>query len=187
MLDTLHIGSLTVAHAAPPRATRPPVLFIHGYFADAAVWAEWLPFFAARGFPAFAVNLRGRAGSMPGVDIGRVSIANYVADAAAVAAHVGAHVVVGHSMGGLIAQCLAADGGARGAVLVTPAPPRGIAVLTPRVASKQLKYLPDILRSRPVTPKRERSDLGMWTSMTSVLVKLIDVVTASCPSPRAVE
>jgi pimeloyl-ACP methyl ester carboxylesterase len=40
-------------------------------------------------------------------------------------------------------------------VLITPAPPRGIIVLTPRVAIKQLKYLPAILRSRVVTPRRD--------------------------------
>ncbi len=154
-LDTVRVGSLTVSHAAPAHATRPPVLFIHGYFADAAVWTEWLPYFAARGFPAFALNLRGRAGSMPDTDLGHASIDDFVADATAVAAHIRAHVVVGHSMGGLITQRLAADGTAQAAVLITPAPPRGIAVLTPRVAIKQLKYLPDILRSRVVTPRRE--------------------------------
>jgi pimeloyl-ACP methyl ester carboxylesterase len=155
MIETMRVGELTVMHDVPARSARPPVLFVHGYFAGAAVWTEWLPFFAARGFPAYAVNLRGRAGSGSKVDLGRVSIDDYVADAAAVARHIGAHVIVGHSMGGLITQRLAADGVARAAVLITPAPPRGILVLTPRVAMKQIKYLPSILRSRTVTPKRE--------------------------------
>jgi non-heme chloroperoxidase len=155
MLDTIHVGPLTVLHAAPPRVTREPVLFIHGYFADASVFTDWLPFFAARGFPAYAVNLRGRAGSMPNVDLGRVSIADFAADATAVAAHLGTPAAVGHSMGGLIAQKLAEQGTVSSAVLVTPAPPRGILVLTPRVAIKQLKYLPAILTSHVVTPSRE--------------------------------
>ncbi|MEO6878148.1 MAG: hypothetical protein ABI205_06670, partial [Gemmatimonadaceae bacterium] len=90
--QVVRIGPLNVLHAAPARATRPPVLFIHGYFADASVFAEWLPFFAARGFPAYAVHLRGRAGSMPNVDLGRVSIADFVSDALAVAAHIGTHL-----------------------------------------------------------------------------------------------
>ncbi len=153
--QVIRIGSLNVLHAAPVHATRTPVLFIHGYFADASAFAEWLPFFAARGFPSYAVHLRGRAGSMPNVDLGRVSIADFVCDALAVAAHLGAPAVVGHSMGGLIAQKLAEQGAASAAVLITPAPPRGIAVLTPRVAIKQLKYLPAILTSRVVTPRRE--------------------------------
>ncbi|MDB4878368.1 MAG: putative Alpha/beta hydrolase fold [Gemmatimonadetes bacterium] len=151
----MRLADLTVLHAQPAHATRPPVLFVHGYFADASVWAEWLPFFAARGFPAYAVHLRGRGGSMPNVDLGRVSIEDFVRDAAAVATHLGTPAVVGHSMGGLIAQRLAEDGLAAAAVLVTPAPPRGIMVLTARVAIKQLKYLPWILTSRVVAPRRE--------------------------------
>jgi pimeloyl-ACP methyl ester carboxylesterase len=151
----MRIGDLNVLHVQPERATRPAVLFVHGYFADASVWEQWLPFFAARGFPAYAVNLRGRAGSMPGVELGRVSMNDFVHDASAVAAHLGTPAVVGHSMGGLIAQRLAEQGLARAAVLITPAPPRGIMVLTPRVAIKQLKYLPSILRSRVVAPRRE--------------------------------
>jgi non-heme chloroperoxidase len=150
----IQVGSLTVLHHAPSRATRNPVLFVHGYFADAAVFTHWLPFFAERGFPAYAVNLRGRAGSMPEIDLGRASIADFVDDAAAVAAHLGAPAVVGHSMGGLIAQKLAEQGRVSAAALVTPAPPRGITVLTPRLLMKQLKYLPAILTSRAVTPDR---------------------------------
>jgi non-heme chloroperoxidase len=155
MPDTIRVGSLTVLHAAPARATRKPVLFIPGYFADASVFTDWLPFFAARGFPAYAINLRGRGGSMPNVDLGRASIADFVDDAAAVAAHLGTPAVVGHSMGGLIAQKLAEQSAVSAAVLITPAPPRGIAVLTPRLAIKQLKYLPAILASKTVNPRRE--------------------------------
>jgi pimeloyl-ACP methyl ester carboxylesterase len=155
MTETIRIDDLTVDCARPPHATRPPVLFVHGYFASAAVFTEWLAFFAARGAPAYAVNLRGRAGSRPGVDVGRISIDDFANDASAVARHLGSPIVVGHSMGGLIAQRLAELGDVRAAVLVSPAPPRGITVLSPRLAIKQLKYLPAILGSRPVVPSRE--------------------------------
>jgi pimeloyl-ACP methyl ester carboxylesterase len=159
-IDTIHIGHLAVWHAAPTRVTRAPVLFVHGYFADATIWREWLPFFARRGFPAYALNLRGRGGSglapnAAGGDLGRASIADFVDDARRVAGTIGTPAVVGHSMGGLIAQQLAALGAVRAAVLLTPAPPRGITVLSPRLAIKQLKYLPSILRSRLVSPSRE--------------------------------
>lgn len=155
MTETIRIDDLTVQCDRPAAATRPPVLFVHGYFASATVFTEWLPLFASRGIPAYAVNLRGRAGSRPGTDLGRASIDDFVDDAAAVARHLGSPVVLGHSMGGLIAQRLAERGEVRAAVLVSPAPPRGITVLSPRLAIKQLKYLPSILRSRPVVPHRE--------------------------------
>ncbi|HEY4218085.1 MAG TPA: alpha/beta hydrolase [Gemmatimonadaceae bacterium] len=152
--EIIRIGSLTVRHCAPVRAEHRPVLFIHGYFADATVFDAWLPFFAERGFPAYAINLRGRAGSMPDINLGRASIADFVDDAAAVAAELGSPSVVGHSMGGLIVQKLAERGLVSAAALVTPAPPRGITVLSPQLALAQLKYLPAILTSRVVTPGR---------------------------------
>jgi pimeloyl-ACP methyl ester carboxylesterase len=155
-MDTIRVQDLTVACALPARPAHPPVLFIHGYFADARVWADWLPFFAARGFPAYAVNLRGRAGSKPGVNLGRVSLDDFADDAALVARHVGAEVIVGHSMGGLVAQQLASRGIGRAAVLVTPAPPRGIVLWNPRLMRKQLKHLPSVMMSRVVPP-----DLGV--------------------------
>src|SRR6185312_12999878 len=98
MTETLRIGDLLVLRHAPPRATRPPVLFVHGYFADASVWSAWLDFFAARGFPAYAVHLRGRAnsGAIDPAALGRASIDDFVDDAASVAASLGTPLVVGH-------------------------------------------------------------------------------------------
>jgi pimeloyl-ACP methyl ester carboxylesterase len=159
MIDTVRFGDIAALRCSPPHATRNPVLFVHGYFADAAVWNEWLRFFADRGFPAFAVHLRGRANSGPqsgpGSDLGSMSVLDFVDDAARVATALESPAVIGHSMGGLIAQKLAERGLVRAAGLVNPAPPRGITVLSPKLAIKQLKYLPAILRSRPVLPSRE--------------------------------
>ena len=155
MIETIHVNDLVVACDRPAGATRPPVLFVHGYFATATVWTLWLSFFAQRGVRAYAVNLRGRAGSRPGTAVGQISMTDFIEDASAVARHLGTPTVVGHSMGGLIAQGLAERGDVRAAVLVSPAPPKGITVMSPRLAIKQLKYLPAILSSRPVTPNRE--------------------------------
>jgi non-heme chloroperoxidase len=155
MTDTIHVDDLSVVRLQPPHATRRPVLFIHGYFATASVFAMWLPFFAARGVPAYAINLRGRAGSRSGIDLGPASITDFVDDASAVARHLGKPAVVGHSMGGLIAQRLAERGEVHAAVLISPAPPRGISVMSPRLAIKQLKYLPAIFQSKTVNPARE--------------------------------
>jgi pimeloyl-ACP methyl ester carboxylesterase len=155
MIETIRVSDLTVLRAVPEHVTQPPVLFVHGYFADATVFSEWLPFFAARGVPAYAVHLRGRADSRTGTHLGRASIQDFVEDAARVARDLDKPAVIGHSMGGLIAQRLAERGEVRAAVLVTPAPPRGITVLSADLARKQLKYLPAILRSRVVNPARE--------------------------------
>lgn len=155
MLNTIRVGDLNVLQALPDVASHPPVLFIHGYFVDATVWTTWLERFASHGIPAYAVHLRGRAGSRPSVDLGRVSIEDFADDAALIARHVGAAAVVGHSMGGLIAQKVAERGEAGAVVLITPAPPRGISVLSLPLVMRQLRYFPAILLSRPVRPGRE--------------------------------
>jgi len=155
MIQTIHVGELAALHARAADQRHRPLLFVHGYFADGGIWTPWLEFFAARGTPAYAVHLRGRAGSGRTEKLGGVSIDDFVADASKVARHVGARIVVGHSMGGLIAQKLAEGGDVDAAVLITPAPPRGISVLSPRVAIKQLRYFPSLLLSRVVRPGRD--------------------------------
>jgi pimeloyl-ACP methyl ester carboxylesterase len=154
-VETIRVGGVTVEHARPDVERHPPVLFVHGIFVDAREWALWLLHFAERGFPAYAVNLRGRAGSRPGTKLGSVSMDDYVADAAEVARFLGRPAVVGHSMGGLIAQSLASRDVVRSAVLVTPAPPRGIVLVNARLALKQARYLPRILTNRVMIPNRE--------------------------------
>ena len=163
MLDTITIGSLTVRSAQPTAkagaVARPPILFIPGYLATAWVYESYLTFFADRGYAGFAVNLRGREGStLPsGSMLGRVTLDDYIADAREVARwlveRVGQPIVFGHSMGGLIAQKLGEEGLARALVLLSPAPPRGISVMTPSVMRRQLRYLPALLRSRRIVPR----------------------------------
>lgn len=161
MVDTITVGNLTL-HSAQPRAAagvKAPILFIPGYFASAWVYESYLPFFAEQGYAGFAVNLRGRDGSaLPsGTFLGRVSLNDYIDDARQVARwladRVGKPIVFGHSMGGLIGQKLAEEGLARALVLLSPAPPRGISVMTPALFRRQLRYLPAILRSQRITPR----------------------------------
>ena len=161
MSETIAVGSLTVASMKPAATvpTRPPILYVPGYFAGAWVFDKYLSFLAARGHPGYAVNLRGRGGSAlrSGTLLGQVSIKDFIADAREVAqwieAREGRPIVIGHSMGGLIAQKIGEEGLARALVLLSPAPPRGISVLSWRLVRRQLRYLPALLRSRRVVPR----------------------------------
>jgi pimeloyl-ACP methyl ester carboxylesterase len=152
------VGDLTVLTQRPASPRRSPILFVHGYLATASTFDRFLPWFAARGHPAHAVNLRGREGSRPGTAIGRVRVVDYVTDASAVARTVagesGPPIVVGHSLGGLVAQKLAERGEASAVVLLSAAPPRGIPLLTPRLVATMTRYLPALLGSRPLVPRR---------------------------------
>src|SRR5690349_18737071 len=77
-----HGGSpleLELIAAEPPRPVAgrdvTPILFLHGAFAGAWIWAEhFLPFFAAAGYPAYALSLRGHAASDGIDDLARYGI-----------------------------------------------------------------------------------------------------------------
>jgi pimeloyl-ACP methyl ester carboxylesterase len=101
------------------------------------------------------VNLRGRNESRPVPELGRVSVRDFADDACIIARHLGKPAIVGHSMGGLVAQLLAAQDMVSAAALITPAPPRGIPLFVPGLMLKQLKYLPATLFSRALVPNRE--------------------------------
>lgn len=152
-MERTSIEGLTVYAQRPDVATGSPLLFVHGYLAGSWVFRGMMRFFAERGHPCHAVDLRGRGGSRPGTDVGAVSVHEFASDARIVAESLGTPIVVGHSMGGLVAQMLAAEGCVRATVLLAPAPPRGIPVISLRALPYELRYLPAILRSRPVVAR----------------------------------
>lgn len=131
--------------------SKPPLLFIHGSFVGHQSFAGWQRFFADRGWRSVAASRRGRAGIGPTRAKG-LHIADYVDDTLAVIAAMDeTPVVIGHSLGGLIAQKIAELGRARAAVLLCPAP---AAMLTAqRVAlPTYLPMMPRILTGRPIIP-----------------------------------
>lgn len=121
---------LELLHCHPtmePTDGRPSLLFIHGSYCGAWVWAEhFMPYFAERGWTSHAVSLRGHGESEGGFNF--ASLADYIADIHAAMERVeGGMVLIGHSMGGLLAQhCLAGDERIEGAVLMSSVPPSGL-------------------------------------------------------------
>src|SRR5207247_2453733 len=106
-----------------------------------------------------ALNLRGHHGSKPVDDIGRVPFADYLDDARAVAASIGDPIIVGHSMGGLLAQKLAELGDPPAVVALTPAAPRGIFPLcTLELLRVSLVHLHEFLLGRPIHPTPAEAD-----------------------------
>ena len=123
------IGSLLLHHAAPPSPDGLPILYVHGMWGGAWVFEEWLGATAARGHEAWAINLRGHHGSRP-VALGAVVLEDYVQDVADVLDLIGPAIVVGHSMGGLVAQIIAARDDVAAAVLLASAPPPSIPLIS---------------------------------------------------------
>jgi non-heme chloroperoxidase len=125
------------------RSSRPPLLFIHGGYCDAWCWEpSFLPWFAARGHPAYAVSLRGH-GQSPGKEtLFMTGLADYEADVEYAAAQIGEPpVLIGHSMGAAIVELIMARRPVRGAALLAPIPPAGLLSVATRLAAQHPDYL----------------------------------------------
>lgn len=114
---------LEVVSRMPDRPTgKPPLLLVHGLGHGAWCWENWVDAAVEAGYPTHAVSLRGHAGSA-----GRLrtaTVGDYVSDVLRTAATLTEPpVLVGHSMGGLVAQLALARSRFRAGVLVAPVPP----------------------------------------------------------------
>ena len=121
---------LEILHVVPEqRRHRLPVLFLHGSFCAAWVWREhFLPFFAARGYEAHALSLRGHGSS--GGELWSASLDDYVDDLRGAIERIGQPpLLVGHSLGGMVVQKYLESHTAPGAVLLASLPPHGLTSL----------------------------------------------------------
>ncbi len=146
-IGTLRLDTVDVAK---PRGA--PVLCLHGLFAGSWVFDRVLPLIAERGYPAAALSFRGHPPAAPLPMIGRTSIAGYCHDAFEAARELERPIVIGHSLGGLVALLLASRNLVRAAVLVSSAPPRGISVFSRPLLLRMARYIPALLFSRPFVP-----------------------------------
>lgn len=112
--------------AGTPRPT--PLLFVHGSYSGAWVWERhFLPFFAAEGYEAHAVSLRGHGASEGRDRLWTHRLRDYVADVERVAdALSGPPVLIGHSMGGMVVQKALHRRRVPASVLMAPVPPHGL-------------------------------------------------------------
>jgi pimeloyl-ACP methyl ester carboxylesterase len=116
----------------------PALVFVHGWSSDRTYLEPQFRHFADS-HRVVALDLRGHGSSRPGPTYNCDALAD---DVLAVAAHAGLArpIIVGHSLGGLVAlTCAARPGAVAAAVLVDPAPmlPRGQGYFT--------RFLPDVV------------------------------------------
>jgi pimeloyl-ACP methyl ester carboxylesterase len=102
---------------------RPPVILVHGAANSARVWTFWQEELARRGWSSHAIDLRGHGTSAP-TDLGTTRMADYAHDIGALARTL-RHppVLIGWSMGGLVAMMAAAACRARACVGLAPSAP----------------------------------------------------------------
>jgi pimeloyl-ACP methyl ester carboxylesterase len=143
---------LEVRSRLPARATRkPPLLFVHGGYCDAWCWEpHFLPWFAARGWPAHAVSLRGHGTSGGADTLFIAGLDDYVADVEHVAGKLGAPpVLIGHSMGAAVCERMLATRPIRGTALLAPVPPSGLLGVAARLAAMHPDYMTQMMGLDP--------------------------------------
>ena len=115
----VHVHREVLSAAPAESGEAPPVLFVPGFGHGAWVFAEhWLEHAAGRGFPAYAMSVRGHGGSAPAPKAG---LREYVHDVAQVAASLPRQaVLVGHGAGALVVAMALARYPARAGLLVSP-------------------------------------------------------------------
>lgn len=113
------------------------IFMIHGMWAGSWTWHNYKNFFEEKGFKCVTTTLRFHdmdPKDSPHPQLGTTSLLDYAEDLEQEIRQLGlSPIVMGHSMGGLLAQILASRGLAKTLVLLNPASPAGIIALTPSV------------------------------------------------------
>jgi pimeloyl-ACP methyl ester carboxylesterase len=111
------------------------IYMIHGMWGGSWYWENYRQFFEGKGYQCKAITLPYHDADPkfpPDPRLGKTGLLDYVAyleneiDALDVKP-----ILMGHSMGGLLAQILASRGRAKALILLTPASPAGIMAITP--------------------------------------------------------
>jgi non-heme chloroperoxidase len=110
------------------------IFMIHGMWGGGWYWDKYQNYFEERGYRCIAPYLRhhdiGPDDPAP-AGLGKTSLLHYAQDLEREIRKLDAKpIIMGHSMGGLLAQILAGRDLATSAVLITPASPAGIVALT---------------------------------------------------------
>jgi len=161
LIDHDHmVDGLFVKECRPlnPTQTATPILMAHGSSHGWWAWRKWQPYFAAAGWPTYALSFRNHMGSyaVPEAEYLDLDLGAYVEDLTTVMDWLGAPaVLMGHSLGGIVAQKAAEGRDAAALVLLAsigpsqlgvqrpgPPPPRDTPVM-PSKAEAKARWLHD--------------------------------------------
>jgi alpha-beta hydrolase superfamily lysophospholipase len=152
-----------------------PILMVHGMCCTGQVWTQFRSFFEARGTKVYAPTLRplDRVGihERPHRALAQLSLNDYVADLEAEVQRIQHETglvpaVIGHSMGGLLAQALAERQRISAAVLISPASPAGTRTLNNYLFWGGYALLERVGLNQPmIRPSRRTTDFMVMNVM----------------------
>ncbi|MDA1188327.1 MAG: alpha/beta hydrolase [Chloroflexi bacterium] len=132
------------------------MVLIHGAANSAVAWTYWQSELATRGWASHAVDLRGHGKSVP-FDLSETSMSDYVSDVASVASQLREPpVLVGWSMGGLVAMMAASA--EIGVACVALAPSLPVREINPIIRLRKGVFGPEEYGVVPTSPE-ERSSM----------------------------
>jgi pimeloyl-ACP methyl ester carboxylesterase len=107
---------------------QPTVIFAHGAFCGGWAFDRFRQSFESRGLRCLAPDMRGHSATSPRGGCANLSMSDYAADLARLIGEQDEPpILIGHSLGGLVAQMAAARAPVRALVLLAPSPPWGVA------------------------------------------------------------
>ncbi|WP_047393101.1 alpha/beta fold hydrolase [Chitinibacter sp. ZOR0017] len=106
----------------------PPLLLLHGAFAGAWCWQGVQAQLAAAGYTSHALSLRGHGQSSGFWELAHNQLGDYLADVRQALAQIGEPcILLGHSLGGYLAQEIARATPPKALILLASIPPYGLA------------------------------------------------------------
>ncbi len=110
------------------------IVFVHGMYMNSLCWEHWVAHFRAKGYKCIAPDWPGRDHPIevlrnihPDPALGKLTLSMVVKHYADIIKTLDEEpIIIGHSMGGLIAQLLLQKGLAAAAIAIDSAPPMGV-------------------------------------------------------------
>ena len=134
--------------------SRPPILLLHGMFSTPKLLAGWVSTLESAGYRVHTPVYPGHDPVDMGV-LSSVTLSDYIAHALAAYDELDeSPLVIGHSIGGLVAQHVAAARDPKAMVLLAPVPP---GVLWPQLRSLPHLFpiMGSLIKGKPVKPSEE--------------------------------
>jgi pimeloyl-ACP methyl ester carboxylesterase len=160
------IAGLVVDRVPPERVKfKAPVVLIHGLWSSGRSWTPWANHFSNLGWDCWMANLPGRAEESGDRTLDRLTFGACVEELSKlVAAAPFPPVLMGHDLGGLLAQKAAEHKNISALILVASLSPKGMqAVLPEPVRLLRLKYWPLVFLGRPFS-LQEKDLRRLWLS-----------------------